>query len=213
LSKIITFLKKDFAYNLGVYKRIISNHLDKYIMEIKGTAVKTMLDYVKINQDNALDKWLNLLPAQSKKIFTEPIYATAWYQLNDSIVIPTTALAEILNEKPETVSWNLGRYSSEVALNGIYKIFLRISSPLFVLSRLENVITTYYRPVSSKIIEKAEKKAVFQAFKFASEERLAIYRIAGWAERTIETCGIKNLKVSIQHVEGPIEYSAIISCE
>ena len=51
----------------------------------------------------------------------------------------------------------LGRYSAEISLKGIYKIFLKISSPNFVLARASNVFNTYYNPGIVEIIENKKK--------------------------------------------------------
>jgi hypothetical protein len=134
----------------------------------------------------------------------QPIYATNWYSLTDSVIIPTQKAAELFyNSNYVDAAREIGRYSSEVALKGIYKIFVRVSSPHFVLSRASSIFSTYYQPSDIKIIESSEKKAVLQLSKFHPNDKLIMNRIAGWIEKTLEITLQSAIKIDIEnHVEG-----------
>ncbi len=182
-------------------------------MEIKGTAVKSIPEFIQLNYKSNYGKWIDSLPETSKKIMSEPIFATSWYPLMDAVVVPVQKAGDLFFKSHEEAAWALGRYSSEVALRGVYKIFLRISSPLFVLSRIDNVVSTYYRPIEAKVLDKNSKKAVMQFFNFTEAESLNMYRIAGWIEKTIEMCANTTIKVTLEHANKPDSYSAIVTAE
>jgi hypothetical protein len=55
-------------------------------MEVKGTALKTTRDFIKTQFPDLYGKWLDSLPADSKK-FTPPD-ATAWYPFREGYSIP-----------------------------------------------------------------------------------------------------------------------------
>lgn len=173
-------------------------------MEIKGTAVKATPDFVRDKFGSRYNEWLKSLPEKSKNIMEQPIYATTWYSLIDSVIIPTQKVAELFyNGNYTDAAREIGRYSSEVALKGIYKIFVRVSSPHFVLSRASSIFSTYYQPSDIKVIESSEKKAVLQLSKFHPNEKLIMNRIAGWIEKTLEITLQSSIKIDIEnHVEG-----------
>lgn len=107
------------------------------------------------------------------------------------------------NGNYENAAHEIGRYSAEVALTGVYKIFVRVSSPQFVLSRASSIFATYYQPADIKVIESAEKKAVLQFSKFHPDDKLIMNRIAGWIEKTLEITLNSALKVDVEnHIDG-----------
>jgi len=48
-------------------------------MEIKGTAVIAIRDYVKLNHKEVYDKWLESLPQESSYIYKNAIDSSKWY--------------------------------------------------------------------------------------------------------------------------------------
>ncbi len=169
-------------------------------MEIKGTAVKATPDFVKEKFGPKYNEWLKSLPEQSRKIIDQPIYATTWYSLMDSVIIPTQKAGDLFyNGDYNKAAHEIGRYSAEIALKGIYKIFVRVSSPHFVLSRASSIFSAYYQPADIRVIESAEKRAVIQLSKFHPNEKLIMNRIAGWIEKTLEITLKSALKVDVEN--------------
>lgn len=182
-------------------------------MKIKGTAVKTILEYLKEVKPELKNQWFESLPEASKNIFSNPIIASSWYEIDDAMIIPTKKLSELLNLTHEETAWKLGRFSSKKLLKGVYKIFLRVSSPIFVLERAKNVMSAHYNPGGIEVIGKQKNSAIMKFTDFKENERIAIYRIAGWIEKTIETTGFKNIKVEISKETDDIQSGFLISPE
>ena len=94
-------------------------------MKIKGTAVKTTPEYIKKFHPDKYNDWLSKLPPDSRQIMSQPIIATDWYPLTESVTIPTQVIAEMFfNHDEEKAARTLGGYSAETALKGVYKIFI-----------------------------------------------------------------------------------------
>ncbi|QKG79767.1 hypothetical protein [Tenuifilum thalassicum] len=181
-------------------------------MEIKGSAVKATPDFVKANHLKNYSDWLKSLPSNSRKIMEDPIYATTWYPLIESVIIPTQKAADLFfNGDYNKAAREIGRFSADIALKGIYKIFVRISSPQFVLSRASNIFSTYYNPAVIKVIESGEKKAVLQFEKFSVDEKLIMERIAGWIEHTLEITLKSPLQVTVENIINGKELTAKIT--
>lgn len=169
-------------------------------MEIKGTAVRTTPDFVREKFPTRYNEWLNSLPDASKAIIEQTIYATSWYDLIESIIIPTQKVGDLFyNGNHTKAALELGRYSSEVALKGIYKIFVRVSSPHFVLSRASSIFSAYYRPSDIKVVESKDKRCVIELKQFHTNEKLIMHRIAGWIEKTLEITLKAPLRVEVQN--------------
>jgi len=179
-------------------------------MKVKGTAVKTILEYVKDKYSDYYDKWFYDLGNESKEIFINPILATSWYDLETSIIQPMKILATIVKIEEKDIFWDMGVYSSVSALNGIYKVFIRISSTSFIISRASNIIQTYYKDTEVNILDKTDNKVTLELLKFSKDVNLIMYRIGGWVENTFKAVGCKNVNVELKHVEDSYETKTIL---
>jgi len=180
-------------------------------MEIKGTAVKTVPDYIKLKHENIYDEWLANLPESSRTFFETPVLSTEWYPLQEGIIVPMENLAKILSEDINNVSWDMGVYSSQIALTGIYKIFVRISSPAFIIGRAANMLETYYRPAKITLGERNKGKIVLEFINFLKSDNLIMHRIAGWTYNTFITIKAKNVKTVLKDIdEGEGNFKTLI---
>ena len=170
-------------------------------MQIKGTAVKVTSEFVKKRYTEHYETWLNSMPVESQNIFSKPVFATSWYPLSDAVIVPSQKVGEMFFPNIQDACWEIGRYSADIALNGIYKIFLKVSSPNFILGRATSVFNTYYNPGNIEIIEKESNNATLKIKNFKVNEKLIMYRIAGWLERTIEITKKDNIKVELDFKE------------
>ena len=64
-------------------------------MQIKGTAVRITPQYVKQSHPDKYNDWINSLSDESKKIMNNPIIATDWYDLTNSVLEPTEKIANL----------------------------------------------------------------------------------------------------------------------
>lgn len=167
-------------------------------MEIKGTAVVAIRDFVREKYPGKFKLWFDLLPEESKVIFASPVDFTKWYSLEYAAATPTRAIAKIFfNNDMKKGAWESGRYSAEVALKGIYKIFVRVSSPSYLIARASRVFSTYYKPCEMKTIKNDGNNLVLQISEMPNIEKVIEYRIAGWIEKALEISGSKDIKVEI----------------
>ncbi len=180
-------------------------------MEIKGTAVKTVPNYIKEKHQHVFEQWIESLPEQSRKIMDSPILSTEWYPLQEGIIIPMENLAKILSEEVNKVAWDMGAYSSQIALKGVYKIFVRIASPAFVIGRAANILETYYRPATINLAQREKGKIVLEFDNFLKADHLIMHRIAGWCYNTFEVVKAKNIEVNLKNVdEGGSNFKTLI---
>jgi len=183
-------------------------------MEIKGTAVKTTPEFVKERFPGRYMEWLQSMPSSSRTIFEQPIYATSWYDLIESVIIPTQKVGDLFFDGNHTEAAHmLGRYSAEVALKGIYKIFVRVSSPHFVLSRASSIFSAYYNPSVIRVIEGKDRRCVLELKQFKTNEKLIMNRIAGWVEQTLEITLKRALSVVVENNEAGTELETLITIE
>lgn len=171
-------------------------------MEIKGTAVLAIRDFVKNNFKDNYDSWVASLPADSKSIFSTSIDSTTWYPVAVGAVEPTTAIGIMFYANDiKKGAWESGRYSAKKALTGIYKIFVKASSPGFIISRAKDLFARYYRPCEIRVLKNENKTVLLKLTDLNVQDQLVEYRIGGWMEQALEINGCSDVTVNIKKVE------------
>jgi hypothetical protein len=167
-------------------------------MEIKGSAVKSIPDYIRKFHPEKYASWLEALPEKSKTIFTSPILPSNWYSIQDAAVVPTELLGRSIFGDPGQGAWQCGRYSAETALTGIYKFFIKAASPFFIIDRAGKIFTTYYQPSAMEVVEKGDNYVKLHITRFEEPSELIESRIAGWIERAMEIHGVSFVTVDME---------------
>lgn len=167
-------------------------------MEIKGSAVRSILDYVKKNHSENFQEWLNSLPESSRIIIDQPILPANWYPVNDAAIIPTEKIGAMFFQNDYIKgAWQSGRFSAEAALTGIYKFFVQAASPHFIIGRASRILSTYYNPSEISVVDKGDKWVKLYITQLGSKSAVIESRIGGWIERAMEISGAKNVEVKI----------------
>jgi hypothetical protein len=166
-------------------------------MKIKGTSVLSTLHFVKTKFPSQIQIWIESLPEDSKKIFSNPIIAAQWYAFIPGMIEPTEKIGEMFYNGDKTkTAYETGKFSAEEGLKGIYKIFVKIASTKFVLRKTSQIFNTYYDGASMEILEQTDNTAVFKVLGIQTEGRLFFERLKGWMEKTIEIVNNKPIAIT-----------------
>jgi hypothetical protein len=94
-------------------------------MKIKGTIVNSVIGFVKENFPNRFQECMDGLSAESKNIYTNAIMASEWYSYKDGLIHPSELVAKLFfHNDVKKAAWQIGRYSADVGLKGINKVFI-----------------------------------------------------------------------------------------
>lgn len=167
-------------------------------MKVKGTIITSIQGFVKNNFPNRYQEWIDGLPAESKSLYTNSIKATEWYPYQEGLIKPTELLAKLFyNNDSKKASWETGRYSAEVGLTGIYKVFVLIATPQFIMKRAGKILSSFYDPSVLNLGEVRPKGVDVKIVEFREPSEITESRIAGWMEKALEICGVKNITIDI----------------
>ena len=89
----------------------------------------------------------------------------------------------------------VGRFSADYALNGVYKIFIKMGTPSFIIKRASRILPTYYRPSTMKSLKTTAKSTTLEITEFPKMDQYIEERIYGWIQRALEISGCKGLIV------------------
>jgi hypothetical protein len=166
-------------------------------MEVKGSAVSSIPEFVKNRFGSKMDDWIGKLPPDSRQIMTNKILSSSWYPVRKAVVEPTAVICDLFYGGDKRGAWESGRFSADHALRGIYKIFVKAGSPQFIIGKASNIFSSYYRPSEIKVAELSSKGTIVHITQFAEPSEYIERRIAGWIERALEISGCKGVKIQI----------------
>jgi hypothetical protein len=166
-------------------------------MEIKGSIVNQLKEFIKTKHPSIYNQWLELVPDESKNIFSDIILTTNWYDMKYSLYEPKLIAAELLKVEPKVFFWEIGDYTAQNALKGIYKIFVKIATPHFLLNRSRSVVKTFYKNTNIEITKSEKNEAELKYIGFDDNCELIMYRIAGWIDSSLRFTRAKNVTTKI----------------
>lgn len=167
-------------------------------MEVNGAAVLSLPLFVKTRfGEEGFQRWLDALSGQAREVFSTPIFQSSWYPMKEILVEPTRSICELFYHGDLKGAWDCGRHSADHGLRGIYKVFVRLSSPEFLINKASVILPTYYRPSRMLVIENKKGLAIVRVLDFPEMDTVIELRMAGWMERALEISGCKNVRMTI----------------
>lgn len=165
-------------------------------MEVRGSVIQSINTYVETFHPDGYEKWKSALSEESKKL-VQRTSSSKWYPINEGILEPTKKMCDLFYTNAHEGAWKSGRFSAEVGLTGIYKVFVVISTPVFLIKRASRVLATFYTPTEVSVVDSSEHSMLVHFTKLPKESELLEYRISGWMEKALEICGCKDLSLNI----------------
>jgi hypothetical protein len=167
-------------------------------MKIKGTAVHSIPEFIKKKHAGYLEKWYQEMPPESAKIFQGIIVSSVWYPMKDTLIVPLKTTARLFyNNNFELAARTMGRFSAEIALTGVYKFFIKVGTPKFLIDRASSLMKTYFEPCEITVKQTDTKELQFQITLFPEADEVVEWNIAGWIDKALEISGCKNVKTRV----------------
>jgi hypothetical protein len=167
-------------------------------MNVKGTALAVLPIFIESKfGKEGLNKWLESLNTEAVALYQEAntIKLNQWYPLKESYLEPTAALCELFYDNDPKGAWEVGRFSADYALKGVYKAFVKMTSVSFFIKRASLLMTTYYQPSTMELKSSTYSQAVLHMTEFPEAHHLIESRIGGWIQRSLEIHGCKEVAV------------------
>jgi hypothetical protein len=167
-------------------------------MEIKGTAVSSLPLFIDSKfGKQGLEEWLDSLPEETSKVFRFNILAGKWYPINEFLKVPTKKICDLFYNGDLKGAVESGRFSAEHGLKGVLKIFVKMGSPSFIVSRASSVLPAYYKPSKMETLNNDKNNAVVRITEFPEIDEMVEHRIKGWIEKALEIQGCSSTSVKI----------------
>lgn len=173
---------------------MISGFQGRLVADIKGRVLLDTLAAVRERSgEQELAKIIKSLSNESRKVFESSILFSEWYPLDAFTEFLEVNIRETANGDREV----LAKRSEKVVesqLRGVYKIFVRLGSPKFVISRISAVHETYFRGV--KIIMEFERhSATVRYVGFQKEHNIMEQVVIGFFRKALAMSGANRVEL------------------
>jgi len=163
-------------------------------MEVKGTGIKTTRDFVKSKFSTRYNEWLGSLSNESQKLYAGALDVGGWFNIDKAYYHPLSKISELFyNNNHKKCGDEIGRYSADIALKGIYKVFLLVATPQYLMKRAGNMMQAFYKPCEIEVMQLSQKQVLFKIKNFEKINLVTEYRAAGWCAKALELCNCKNV--------------------
>ena len=165
-------------------------------MKVKGSLISSAKQFVETKFEARYGEWEDGLPIASKDIYSNSIMASEWYEFDEGIDVPTRNIAGLFyNGDIAKAGWEMGRFAADVGLKGIYKVFVLIATPQYIMKRASKILSSFYDVCSIEVVSPQAKSSEIHLTNFIQPSEMIENRVGGWMERALEICGVKNISV------------------
>lgn len=183
-------------------------------MNTKGTAVRAVKEYI-IGQfgTSGYEQWLHKLPDRSRTIFAGAVLASGWYPATDGVIEPLRVMCDMFYQGDLAGVRQQGRFSADQDLRGVYRAFVKVASPQFLIRNVASIWGSYYTDTQAQATPVAEKSVRLEINGVEPDNPYNQYAIAGWVERALEICGCKAVAIAMENrpAQGKANYHFEIS--
>jgi hypothetical protein len=159
------------------------------IVEIKGSVVLDSITGIKKRDgESGYESILAAVDDETRKMLQGTVSASSWYPLDLFLRFLTVELGRSANGN-EQVLVTRSEKVVERQLRGVYKIFVKIGSPEFLMKRIAAVHVTYFNGVAIDFKQTGPGSAVIRYTGFEPQHRLIGFTLTGFFRKALELSG------------------------
>jgi hypothetical protein len=165
------------------------------MIQVKGSAPASSIRFIteRFGSD-AVRRVAAELPAEERAAVEAGLLASTWYPFSLLLNL-SRAIEKHFGRDVPRIQHEMGRASADYALTIVYKLFFRIASPQFILSRAASLFRNYYTTGELRVVVAETGHAVLELGGFEEPPREMCPRLGGFYERTIELAGGKGFRM------------------
>lgn len=166
--------------------------------QLKAAGVNSLIGVLRgMSAPDAFEAFVSGLPDECAALVREPPLVVSWVSLEHSVPLYAHAFEHLFRGSVLKMI-ELGRLQLRADMSGMYRAFLRIASPSFVLARTSNIYELYTRGCGSLRTIDSQPGCVTVLMEDRPLPSDAFYQyMCGTFEGAIELTGAKDVSVSI----------------
>jgi hypothetical protein len=165
------------------------------MVQIKGSAIQETVNQIKRRSgEDAFHRILALLDEETRSVFRGEIYSSSWYSLDFFTRFLELEIRVLADGKEEMVTRG-AEAVIERQLRGIYRAFVKLGSPEFVIKRIAAVHATYFQGVPIEVQLVGSGKALIKYVGFEKQHRIMGFAIIGFFKKALEISGARDVVI------------------
>ena len=165
-------------------------------VRIKALAFRSTLDYLRSRGgDEAVVKTLEAISEEARLELSRPLLATKYLPFSWLLDLMRAGADHLGGDRRE-VFQDMGVHSCEQALTGVYKIFLKVGSPQFILGRASRLFKTYFQGASEmRVVGQRRGFSQLEVDAFAGGHQDYCSRLDGYFYTVLRLSGAKDIEM------------------
>jgi hypothetical protein len=162
---------------------------------VKGSAIASRALWVSLHHgDEGLKRLIAEVKPATREALERPIDKARWYGF-DVFVDLNESIDRVFGSGDLALVKTLGRFGAEANLKTIYRLFYMVGTVKWVLDRAARLWDLHYDSGRFLIIRRPGNELEARIVRFATPHRTHCLSVAGWAERSVELSGGKDVKM------------------
>ncbi len=164
-------------------------------IRIKGTSIIDAVEAARKREgEQRLSQIIASLQPQLRQVFENGMVPTGYYSLDAFVAFLEAGLR--LGGDDERILIKRTEAVVERQLTGLYRVFIKLGSPEFVIRRLTTIHPTYFTGIGITIeLERGDARIRYTGFR--KQHRLMEYVIIGFYQKALQICGARGVRVQM----------------
>jgi hypothetical protein len=163
---------------------------------VKGSSISSRALWVRLHHgDDGLQALGKAVKPATREALEGQIDKAAWYSF-DVFVDLNESIDKVFGGGDLGLVKTLGRFGADANLKTIYRLFYMVGTVKWVMDRAARLWDLHYDSGRFLIVRKPGNEFEARIVKFATPHRTHCLSVSGWAERSVELSGGKDVKVT-----------------
>ncbi|MFA5116688.1 MAG: DUF2378 family protein [Candidatus Omnitrophota bacterium] len=163
---------------------------------IRGVSLISGVKYISDNfGEGGLVKVVDSLEPQDRDILRSKLHPMNWYPVKTYSAFMAAA-DKIFGKGDYNLCFNIGKYSAEDIFSGLYKVFLELGNPHFVIRRGHIAWRTIIDSGELEIEQTGDKFVKVRITGFEEPDKAFCWKVSGYFGKVLEMSGAKNVRVN-----------------
>jgi hypothetical protein len=170
-----------------------SEQTDTKLTNIKGSALASRILWVRLNQgEPGLEKLKSLVSPELTSVLANGAVMATWYPLSMFIEL-NVAIDKAFGKGDLGLIKSLGRHGADANLTTIYRLFFKVGTVKWIMARAARLWGMHYDSGRLLVKQFPGKEVEMEIIDYAAPHRVHCLAVQGWAERSIELSGAKEV--------------------
>jgi hypothetical protein len=164
-------------------------------VRIKGTSILDAVEAARKREgEQRMAQIMESLPPRLRQVFDNGILPTSYYSLDAFVAFLEAGFR--LGGDDERILIKRTEAVVERQLTGLYRVFIKLGSPEFVVRRITTIHQTYFTGIGIDV-ELRDGDARIRYTGFRAQHRLIEYVLIGFYQKALQICGARDVRAQV----------------